>query len=130
MNLSSRPANHKATVADWLLILALVVLSAYGFVFAKEIMPQGSEVRIEVEGRTRYILPLSVNKVITVGGPSGNTIIEIKNNRAKITESPCPNKLCIHQGWIDRGALVCLPNRILVIITGHDKDKDIDGITG
>ena len=130
MDLSSRPTNQKTTVADWLLILSLVILSAYGFVFAREVMPQGSEVKIEVEGNIRYILPLSVNKVITVSGPSGNTIIEINNNRARITESPCPNKICIHQGWIDRGVIVCLPNKVLVIISGPTIQKGIDGITG
>ena len=130
MNSRSKQINRKTTFADWLLILTLVVLSSYSFIFVRDVMPQGSEVRIEVEGKPRYILPLSVNKTITVGGLSGNTIIEINNNKVRIKDSPCPNKLCIHQGWIDTGAIVCLPNRVLVIITAPDIKKDLDGITG
>ena len=126
----SKKINHKTTFADWLLVLSLVILSAYGFVFAKDVMPRGSEVRIEVDGIPRYILPLSVNRVIRVSGVSGNTIVEINNGRVRIKDAPCPNKLCIHQGWINTGAIVCLPNRILVIITGPGIKKDIDGITG
>jgi len=130
VNSRSKQINRKTTFADWLLILTLVVLSSYSFIFVRDVMPQGSEVRIEVEGKPRYILPLSVNKTITVGGLSGNTIIEINNNKVRIKDSPCPNKLCIHQGWIDTGAIVCLPNRVLVIITAPDIKKDLDGITG
>lgn len=130
MKLSSGTDKHKTTWADRLLILSLAALAIYSFVFARDVMPQGSEVRIEVEGNIRYLLPLSVNRTVTVGGPSGNTIIEIKNNMVRVSESPCHNKLCLHQGWTDRGAIACLPNRVLVIISSPDTKKDIDGTTG
>lgn len=122
--------NHAATIADWLLIIILVIVSGYSFVFIKEVMPQGTDVRIEADGKPAYVLPISIDRTVAVEGPSGKTIVEVKNGMVRIKDSPCPNKLCIHQGWINRGAIVCLPNKVLIIINTPDNKKGFDGITG
>lgn len=95
-------------------------------------MPQGSDVNIEVNGKLLYALPLNVDRTVEVEGSIGKTVVEISGNRARIKTSPCFNSYCVHQGWISAGAVICLPNRVLVNITGHTdkKHKGIDGITG
>jgi hypothetical protein len=122
--------NHAATFADWVLIALLVIVSGYSFVFIKEVLPQGTDVKIEVDGKPAYILPLSINRTVSVDGPAGKTIVEISNGKVRVKDSPCHNKLCVHQGWINKGAIVCLPNKVLVIISGPENKKEIDGITG
>ncbi|NCO83152.1 MAG: NusG domain II-containing protein [Nitrospirae bacterium CG_4_10_14_3_um_filter_44_29] len=120
------------TLADMLLLAALVIISVSGFIFIKEAFPQGTDVKIEVNGRLAYKLPLSSDAAIAVKGINGDTIVEIKNRKVRIKESPCPNKICVHQGWIDRGAIICLPNRVMVFIEGSEgkENKTIDAITG
>ncbi|MCX5717650.1 MAG: NusG domain II-containing protein [Nitrospirae bacterium] len=120
------------TLADILLLAALVTISISGFVFIKEAFPQGTDVRIEVNGKLAYRLPLNTNTTITVKGIIGNTMVEIKNKKVRITESPCLNKICIHTGWIDRGAVVCIPNRVTVFVDRSEgkENKAIDAITG
>jgi hypothetical protein len=62
--------------------------------------------------------------------------VEIKDRKVRIKEAHCPNKLCIMEGWISRGAIVCLPNKIVVKIVGvkdkkkHRNTDSIDAITG
>ncbi|MCG2813263.1 MAG: NusG domain II-containing protein [Thermodesulfovibrionales bacterium] len=120
------------TLADRLLLAALIIISVSGFIFIKKAFPQGTDVRIEVNGKLAYKLPLNSNATIAVKGIIGDTIVEIKNRKVRITESPCPNKICVHQGWIDRGAVVCLPNRVTVFIDSSEgrENKAIDAITG
>lgn len=120
------------TLADMLLLAALVIISVSGFIFIKEAFPQGTDVKIEVNGRLAYKLPLCSDAAIAVKGINGDTIVEIKNRKVRIKESPCPNKICVHQGWIDRGAIICLPNRVMVFIEGSEgkENKTIDAITG
>ncbi|MEW6117377.1 MAG: NusG domain II-containing protein [Nitrospirota bacterium] len=120
----------KTTFADKLVLLFFIALSLSSFFFVNEVLPQGSEVRIEVAGELKYTLPLSDDRIISVEGPMGTTIIEVKNKRVRVVKSPCPNKICLHQDWIERGAVVCLPNKVLVTITGPQQKKEIDGITG
>ncbi|MFH1015362.1 MAG: NusG domain II-containing protein [Nitrospirota bacterium] len=120
------------TLADILLLAVLVLISISGFIFIKKAFPQGKDVKIEVNGKLAYKLPLNNNAIIAVKGIIGDTIVEIKNRKVRITESPCPNKICVHQGWIDRGAIVCLPNRVTVFIDSSEvrENKAIDAITG
>lgn len=127
------------TAADKLLLIALVIISASGFIFIKKAFPQGTDVLIEVNGKQEYKLPLNSDTTVSVKGPAGETVVQIKDKRVCIRESSCPNKICIHSGWIDRGAIMCLPNKVVVSIgstAGTDpqrkdkQNKTIDAITG
>jgi hypothetical protein len=65
-----------------------------------------------------WVHPLSATERFAVSGPLGDTIIEIKDGRARITASPCENKTCITAGAINtEGAFVaCLPNRVILTV--------------
>jgi hypothetical protein len=100
-------------------------------IFIKDIMPQSISVLVEVNGKPVYILPLDKNRILSVEGPAGNTTIEIKDHAVRITDSSCSNKLCIKQGWIQSGSIVCLPNRVVVTVGNKDRQKDgPDAFTG
>jgi hypothetical protein len=129
--LSFRKFLLNTTVADGILFLLLLSVSLSGILFIKNSMPQSGSVLVEVNGKPVYILPLDKNTVLSVEGPAGNTTIEIKDRRVRITDSPCSNKLCIKQGWITGGSIVCLPNRVVVTVGNKDRQKDgPDAITG
>jgi hypothetical protein len=120
------------TIADKILLSMLVLVSFTGIIFIREVFPKGGIVHIEVNGRSVYVLPIDKDRTVSVKGPEGKTVVEIKDHRVRVTESPCRNKLCIKQGWIESGAIVCLPNRVVVTI-GNDEDefnKIVDAITG
>jgi len=123
---------ERMTLADILLLAVLVLISISGFIFIKKAFPQGTDVKIEVNGKLAYKLPLNNNAIIAVKGINGDTVVEIKNRKVRIKESPCPNKICVHTGWIDRGAVICLPNRVTVFIDSSEvrENKAIDAITG
>lgn len=130
MNLKS--LFNSTTLADRILLFILIFLSFSGIIFINEVLPKGQTVQIEVDGNPLYLLPIDKDRILSVKGPEGDTYVEIKNHRVRIIESPCPNKLCIQQGWIEAGALVCLPNRVVVTIGTHKGGIDtiVDGITG
>lgn len=130
-----REITEGTTAADKILLIALILISASGFIFIKKAFPQGSDVGIEVNGKPVYRLPLDKDATVRVSGISGDTIVEIKNRKVRIKESACLKQICVHNGWIDRGAIICLPNKIIVSV-GSDsqredkQDKTIDAITG
>jgi hypothetical protein len=120
------------TVADKILLSVLLLLSFSGIIFVKEVLSKGKTVLIEVDNRPVYVLPVDKDRTVSVEGPLGKTVVEIRNHRVRVTESPCHNKLCIKQGWIESGAIICLPNRVVVTIGNHEdeSDKIVDAITG
>ncbi len=119
----------QTTPYDWLLLFFLIIVSLSGLISMKKFLPSGSLVTIEVEGREVYKLSLFQDRTVEIKGPIGTTVVEIKGQRVRIVESPCPNKICIKQGWISRGAIVCLPNRVVVTVGSGETTGGIDAIT-
>lgn len=81
---------------------------------------------ISTHDNKKIILPLSENKTIQVKGPLGENIIEIKNHKVRFINSPCPNKICIHSGWLEEinDIAACLPNGISISIGGRHQEFD------
>jgi len=128
--LSLRTLLDKTTAADRLLFLLLIILSLSGIFFIREILPESQTVLIDAEGKPAYVLPLNEDRTVSVEGPEGKTIVEIRGKKVRIMDSPCRNKLCIRQGWVKTGGVVCLPNKVVVTIRGHeDNDQDVDAVT-
>ena len=128
--MSLRKLLSGTTSADRVLFLLLLLLSLSGILFVKEVLPVGRTVHIEVNGRPAYILPLDKDRTVTVEGSLGKTLIEIKDQRVRVTDSPCRNKLCIQQGWVRSGTIICLPNRVVITVGDHDKSTTVDATTG
>lgn len=119
--------NRKAfSLLDGVLIGFLLVISISGFIFMDKFLPDSDSVRVEVDGRLHGVYPLSQDRLLSVHGPIGDTVIEIKNSRVRVISSACPNKLCVHQGFIKRGSIICLPNRVVITIGV----SSVDAITG
>jgi hypothetical protein len=128
--LSLKTLLHKTTPADRFIFLILVILSLSGIFFIREIFPESQTVLIDADGKPAYVLPLNEDKTVSVEGSEGKTIVEIRGNKVRIIDSPCRNKLCIRQGWIETGGVVCLPNKVVVTIRGHeDNVRGVDAIT-
>ena len=71
-----------------------------------------------------FVEPLSTGEELSLPGPLGRTHVEISEGRVRVVESPCPNKLCIRMGWIERSgqAIVCLPNKVALTLGGEDRE--------
>lgn len=121
-----------ATFADKLLFLILITASVAGIFISKKAMTQGDDVIVEVNGKTAYILALDIDRTFPVPGPFGDTVVEIKGKKVRVKEAHCPNRLCEKQGWVSKGVIVCLPNRIVISVGGKaaDQRKGVDAITG
>jgi hypothetical protein len=71
----------------------------------------------------RWIYSPSSSETVSVSGPLGDTVVEIRDGRARIARSPCPGQDCVRAGWIHGAgaASACLPNRVSVRIEGGSK---------
>ena len=120
------------TLADRLLFLFLIILSVTGIFLSRDALSQESEVVIEIDGKPAYTLPLREDRLLSVGGSYGDTLIEIKEKKVRVREAHCPNQICVKEGWISKGVIVCLPNKLIIIVGGSKKDEQlgIDAITG
>ncbi len=112
------------TFCDRLLLIFLVILCASGFFLVRDLFPSGTHVRVSLDNRYVYNLSLSEDRVAVVKGPLGDSLIEIKDHKVHMKDSPCKKKICMRQGWKDRGAIVCLPNRVVISVGGEQSEYD------
>lgn len=86
----------------------------------------GAEAVILVDGKRWARLNLFQNQEIHIPGPLGESHIQVQNGQARFINSPCPNKLCVHTGWISQGGenAICLPNQVSLHILGEDARFD------
>lgn len=59
-------------------------------------------------------IDLSVNKNYSVEGFNGEVLIEVKDNKLRVSKEDSPLHICSKQGWMNTGSIVCLPNKIVI----------------
>ena len=119
------------TRGDIALIAGLLVLSVASIAGVRYYTANGKHAVVEVNGRRVLELSLDKNVTHTVTGPLGETVIVIEDGSVRIADSPCPHHYCIRMGRLRRRGeiAVCVPNRVVVTITGGSEDESFDGIT-
>jgi hypothetical protein len=102
---------------DGVLLAGLLVANAALWVRTGGEPAAGLEVVSAAGSRSE---PLSGPRDLEVAGPLGATAVRVEPDGARVTDSPCPQKLCVAAGKISRpGEVVaCLPNRVALRITG------------
>lgn len=77
------------------------------------------------------VYPMDKPQNIKVKGRIGITEIEIRDGKFTFVSSECPNKQCLHSGWISfpMMPIVCLPNGVSAVIKKvKSEDIEIDGV--
>lgn len=87
-------------------------------------VPEGDYVRIQVDGVTKAMIPLTEPQTITLRQPTGEeNVIEITSRGAVMKSANCHNQDCVHMGavtvdnWesrVNEAFIVCLPHKVTV----------------
>ncbi len=73
------------------------------------------------EGEVR--LSLAEDGDHAFAGKNGLTVtLRVEDGRVRFTHSDCPDKVCVHTGWLSRAGqtAACLPAGVLVRVEGED----------
>jgi hypothetical protein len=117
------PTLSRGDVVVWLLALLLLV-GLYAAFWQSD--GHGAEAVVLVNGKRWARLDLFHNQDLIVPGPLGHSHIQVRDGQARFVDSPCPNKLCVHTGWLSQGGevAVCLPNKVSLQILASDPRFD------
>ena len=117
---------------DLFLIIGIVVLAAVMLVVFVRSGAGSGDAMLEVTSGSSVvgIYPLNEDREISI--EDKNTIV-IKDGQVYMAEADCPDKLCVNSKPISsRGqSIVCLPNRVVLKITGTETRDDLpDAVVG
>ena len=117
----------KRRIVPAILMLLLGALLIFAGARGRQRAPAGSVLTVTSIGEAQnrvvaeVILSPAAKRTIQVEGPLGITVVEVDGARAHVVSSPCPDKICIRMGWLERAGdyAACLPNRVLVEVGGE-----------
>ena len=118
-----------------LILILIVLLSAAAIVLRARLTSGGKTAVIYQNGEIIREINLDIIDEpleFTIEGADGETNdVRAENGRIRIESASCPDKVCVHQGWIENGVvpIVCLPNKVTIEIRGGVVGE-IDGIAG
>ena len=123
----------RPTLLDGLVVLA--VLAAAGAILFAFRPKTGNflTARIVLDNEVVAELPLSTLTqpvALDVPGAEYPITVEAEPGRVRVLHSGCPSQDCVHTGWVSRsgGQIICLPNRLVITVTGGTADAD--AVTG
>ena len=113
----------RGDIVVWLLAATLLI-GLYAVFWQSD--GHGAEAVVLVNGKRWARLDLFHNQDLKVPGPLGHSHIQVRDGRARFVDSPCPNKLCVHTGWLKQGGevAICLPNKVSLQILASDPRFD------
>ena len=115
---------HTTLLRDTLLIAALLLIGIVLLFVLRGRSSEGSYVIIMHQNEEKARFSLTSNGVYDIN--DGKNQIEILDGKVRMIDADCPDELCIRQGWIeyDGQSIICLPNKITVMISGGDSSVD------
>ena len=124
-----RYPSRKLTFSD-VLIVALTLLAAL-FSFSFSLSRDAGTTCTVSHGQDSETFSLAENRVIPVQSNGHSLTVTIENGAVSVTESDCPDGVCVNSGTISRTgqAIVCVPAEVTVRIDGARSD-DADMIAG
>uniref|UniRef100_A0A7C3MIU2 NusG domain II-containing protein n=1 Tax=Dictyoglomus thermophilum TaxID=14 RepID=A0A7C3MIU2_DICTH len=108
----------KANLLIFILLISSIISIIYLF------LPKGETKFLVIQVENREVLRIPLTKLKSgdkykVKGPLGDSIFEyIEGKGVHMISSPCPDKICIKQGFINKTgeSIVCLPNRVIITL--------------
>lgn len=115
--------NVKKYKKEIILIAGILTVSCGLLLFNQFLFSEpAGKVEISVDGNVIQTLNLNEDSDILVHAFNGGTNrIVVKDKKVSVSEASCPDKICVHQGWIQHNGenVVCLPNHMITRIIGE-----------
>ena len=136
MKSKTRTKTWELRAGDVLLVVLILIAAGASMLLVSRATAteKGSLAVVEVNGKEVRRVTLGSGqpmRTITVKGWNGPSTFEVKEGRVRMVKSSCRDKICIGMGWIDTDgrSIVCLPNRVVIRVTGKRKSGKIDAVT-
>lgn len=112
--------------ADIFLFVALVFMGLFLSWLSLTGSDSGKAAVITVDGKLYGTYSVSKDQTIEISQNGHTNKITIKDGAVQMSYSDCHNQVCVNDGKITRTnqSIVCLPNRVMVEITGGEEGLD------
>ena len=84
-------------------------------------------VSVRLGGNEVVLLRLDNPRTYELQTAHGVMVIEVKDGKAGILSSPCPNQLCVKEGYKDQegASIVCVPEEVSLYFLGSGEVSEV-----
>lgn len=116
---------------DILLILGvlIVITACYGIITVINSKNAGS-IEIYVDNKLYKTVSINDKEEFKIENRGGYNTVKIHDKGVEIIDASCPDKVCVHTGFINKPSqsIVCIPNRVSIKINTNEKDDNQEDI--
>lgn len=116
---------------DFILIFVVLIVIVFTFTINYFVNTKSVEnIEIYVDNKLYKTYSIDDEEKFKIENEKGYNIIKIHDGGVEIIEASCPDKVCVHSGFITKPSenIVCLPNKVHIKITTHnnnDNEEDV-----
>lgn len=119
---------------DFILIFSVLLITTVTFGINYVVnMKNGNNIEIYVDNKLYKTYNIDDEKEIRIENKGEYNIVKIHDNGVEITQASCPDKVCVHAGFIKKPSqsIVCLPNKVHIKIStkNHVNENEEDIIS-
>ena len=106
-------------------VMAVVLLLAGMSFFILYIRAEPGRTAVVTTPSGSFVLSLEEDTLRELEGEGGiRVVIRVAEGRVRFEESGCPDKICVHTGWLSRAgqSAACLPAGIILRVEGREED--------
>lgn len=110
---------NKKILRDIALAVSICLLAFIALIIVNVTQSEGSKVIVISNDTVISELDMNSDITFTVEGDNGGyNVVSINNRSVKVGEASCPDKICVKHKAINNvgESIVCLPNKLIVII--------------
>ena len=110
---------------DIILTASVITVAVLVFFIIRLTALDGGYAEVKKDGKIIGKYPLNVDTKVEIGEENSYNLLIIEGGSAYIKEASCPDKLCVHQGSVQKNGetLVCLPNKTVVTIRSNEESE-------
>lgn len=118
---------------DFILIFIILIVIAVTFGINQLINAKdGEKIEIYVDNNLYKTYDIDDEDEIKIESNEGYNVVKIHDHGVEIDEASCPDKVCVHEGFITKPSesIVCLPNKVHIkIVSNQDYEEEEDIIS-
>lgn len=130
--MKTKTPSHKPIALVLILLILGIALLCILWIFSKGEIAGSRPITADIyqDGQLIHSIPLNQvtsNYTLLINGENNcSNEIEIRPGSIGMISASCPDKLCVHQGFIDSTLLpiTCLPNRLVIQLRQDDSTSD------
>ena len=120
----------KSRKKEIIAVLILVLIAVVSFVCIRFFVEgKGKYVKVYVNNKLTKTFDLNKDREYFIETKFGYNLLIIKNNKVRILDADCPNKICVDKGYISKNdeSIICLPHHVVVTVESNE-EKAVDAV--